>query len=116
MQSLIRAFENYIFDAFELQLESVPGDAVALGEASRHFSWSKFPHGVPTYQPSWKLVLDLETTSNQRRGSLVIYRIYSPLPLQMDVGLLIFEFPSVLADALDRALTTPAHGSRQQLA
>jgi UDP-GlcNAc:undecaprenyl-phosphate GlcNAc-1-phosphate transferase len=109
---LITAFENNDFDAFELQLESVTGDEVSLGEASRHFSWSKFPHGVPTYQPSWKLVLDLETTTNQRRGSLVVYRIYSPLPLQLDVGLLMFDFPTVLADALDRALAMAAHGPR----
>ena len=55
-------------------------------------------------------MLDLETTSSQRRGSFVIYRIYSPLPLQLDVALFMFEFPTVLADALDRAFTMPAHG------
>jgi hypothetical protein len=58
-------------------------------------------------QPSWKLTLDLVTTSNQRRGSLVVYRIYSHRDLQLDVNLLISEFPATLADALDRVLSTP---------
>jgi hypothetical protein len=58
-------------------------------------------------QPSWKLTLDLVTTSNRRRGSLVVYRIYSHRDLQLDVNLLTAEFPATLADALDRVLTMP---------
>ena len=58
-------------------------------------------------QPSWKLMLDLVTTSNQPRGSLVVYRIYSRRDLQLDVNLLTSEFPPTLADALDRVLTMP---------
>jgi hypothetical protein len=57
--------------------------------------------------PSWKLTLDLVTTSNRRRGSLVIYRIYSPRDLQLDVNLLTSEFPGALANALDRVLSKP---------
>jgi hypothetical protein len=49
----------------------------------------------------------LVTTSNQQRGSLVVYRIYSRRDLQLDVNLLISEFPSALADALNRALHLP---------
>lgn len=111
---LVGAFKNNDFDAFELQVESLPGDLVAPGEASHHFLWSKFPHGAPIYQPSWKLVLDLVTTWNQRRGSLLIYRIYSPRDLELDVSLLTSEFPTVLADALDRALTVGASGPGQE--
>jgi hypothetical protein len=47
----------------------------------------------------------LVTTSNRRRGSLVVSRIYSPRDLQLDVNLLTSEFPSTLANALDRVLT-----------
>jgi len=56
--------------------------------------------------PSWKLTLDLVTTSNRRRGALVVYRVYSQRGLQLDVNLVTSEFPVVLADALDRVLTT----------
>jgi hypothetical protein len=58
-------------------------------------------------QPSWKLTLDLVTTSKQPRGSLVVYRIYSRRDLQLDVNLLTSEFPAILADALERVLTAP---------
>lgn len=55
----------------------------------------------------WKLTLDLVTTSNRHRGSLVIYRVYSQRDLQLDVNLLTSEFPYTLANALDRVLTIP---------
>jgi UDP-GlcNAc:undecaprenyl-phosphate GlcNAc-1-phosphate transferase len=104
---LIAAFDSNDFDAFELQLKSLPGDQVP-GEANRHFHWSKFPHMVAiSKQPSWRLTLDLVTTSNHCRGSLVVYRIYSHRALQLDVNLLTSEFPTTLADALDRVLTMP---------
>jgi len=105
---LVAAFESNDFDAFELHLKSLPGDQAVHGEASRHFHWSKFPHmAAISSQPSWKLTLDLVTTSNQRRGSLVVYRTYSHRHLQLDVNLLTSEFPTTLADALDRVLTMP---------
>ena len=58
-------------------------------------------------QPSWKLTLDLVTTSNRRCGSLVVYRVYTQRDLQLDINLLTSEFPSTLADALDRVLAIP---------
>jgi hypothetical protein len=58
-------------------------------------------------QPSWKLMLDLVTTSNQPRGALVVYRAYERRDLQLDVNLLTSEFPRALADALDRVLVVP---------
>jgi UDP-GlcNAc:undecaprenyl-phosphate GlcNAc-1-phosphate transferase len=105
---LVAAFDSNDFDAFELQLKAMPGDQSTPGEAARHFHWSKQPHMVAiSGQPSWKLTLDLVTTSNQRRGALVIYRTYSRRLLQMDINLLTSEFPTTLADSLERVLTMP---------
>jgi hypothetical protein len=105
---LVAAFDSNDFDGFELHLKSLPGDLATPAEVNRPFHWSKFPHmAAISGHPSWKLTLDLVTTSNQRRGSLVVYRMYSPRDLQLDVNLLTSEFPATLADALDRALTMP---------
>jgi UDP-GlcNAc:undecaprenyl-phosphate/decaprenyl-phosphate GlcNAc-1-phosphate transferase len=105
---LVAAFDSNDFDAFELHLKSLPGDQTSSGESNRHFHWSKFPHMMAiSSQPTWKLTLDLVATSNQPRGSLVVYRIYGPRDLQLDVNLLISEFPTALADALGRATHMP---------
>ena len=91
---LVAAFDSNDFDAFDLHLKSLPGDHVVPAETNHHFHWSKVPHMVAiSSQPSWKLTLDLVTTSNRRRGSLVVYRIYSHRDLQLDVNLLTSEFP-----------------------
>ncbi len=104
---LIAAFENNDFDAFELRLKPLSGDRIP-GESNGHFHWSKFPRmAAISSQPSWNLTLDLVTSSNERRGSLVVQRIYSRRDLQLDVNLLTAEFPVALADALDRTLTVP---------
>jgi hypothetical protein len=105
---LVAAFEGNDFDGFELQLKSLPAEQALSGDGNRHFHWSKAPHmAAISSQPSWKLTLDLVTTSNRHRGSLVVYRVYSPRDLQLDVNLLTSEFPSILANALDRILTIP---------
>jgi UDP-GlcNAc:undecaprenyl-phosphate/decaprenyl-phosphate GlcNAc-1-phosphate transferase len=105
---LVAAFQSNDFDAFELQLKSHPDDEITHGETNRHFHWSKYPHMVAiSGQPSWKLTLDLVTSSNQHRGSLIVYRTYSHRDLQLDVNLLTSEFPANLANALDRVLTMP---------
>jgi UDP-GlcNAc:undecaprenyl-phosphate GlcNAc-1-phosphate transferase len=105
---LVAAFESNDFDAFELRLKPLPADQPPSSETNRPFHWSKFPHmAAISAQPSWKLTLDLVTTANRPRGSLVCYRIYSRRDLQLDVNLLTSEFPASLADALDRVLTMP---------
>ena len=105
---LLAAFDTNDFDAFEVLVKSLPGDAPGLRESSKPIQWSRFPQmaSVST-MPSWKLTVDLVTTSNRRRGSLVIYRVYNQRDLQLDVNLLTSEFPLALADALDRALSLP---------
>jgi len=105
---LAAAFGTNDFDAFELHVKSLHGDRPSQVDATRPLHWSKLPHLVAiSSEPCWTLTLDLLTTSNRRRGSLVVYRAYSQRTLQLDVNLLTSEFPVVLADALDRALSTP---------
>ena len=55
----------------------------------------------------WTLSLDLISSSNRRRGALMVHRLYSRRDLQLDINLLTSAFPMVLADALDRALQHP---------
>jgi hypothetical protein len=105
---LVAAFEGNDFDAFELQAMHPPIDHARSNESKRRFHWSKFPHmRAISSEPSWKLTLDLVTTSNQPSGSLVVYRSYSDRDLQLDVNLLTSQFPAALADALDRVLAMP---------
>ncbi len=110
---LIAAFTGNDFDGFDLQADPRFGDR--SGDTTRRFHWSKFPHmAAISNSPSWKLVLDLVTTSNQPRGSLIVYRGYDKRDLQLDVNLLTSEFPRALADALDRVLgLAPALVARQ---
>jgi len=105
---LTAAFENNDFDAFELHVKSQAGDSPEHAEALRLLRWSKLTPAIAIAgPPSWKLTLDLLTTSNRRRGSLVFFRAYNQRDLHLDVNLLTSEFPLALADALDRTLATP---------
>jgi hypothetical protein len=106
---LVRAFENNDFDAFELHLKTHSAEmGVPNGDHGRSLHWTKYPQmSAISSQPSWKLSLDLVTASNQRRGSLVVYRMYSPRDLQLDVNLLTSEFPATLANAIDRISIMP---------
>ncbi|MFZ0479752.1 MAG: MraY family glycosyltransferase [Terriglobales bacterium] len=106
---LIAAFNSNDFDGFELQpLPPTFGDRGRASDAIRRVQWSKLPHmAAISSDPSWKLTLDLVTTSNQRRGSLVVNRSYLNGDLQFDVNLLTSEFPRALADALDRMPALP---------
>ena len=103
---LIAAFDGNDFDAFQLDIHHYAEDRPIVDSAS--IQWSKFPQVITTVNlPSWKLSLDLVTLSNRRRGSLIVRRYYAQRDLQLDVNLLTSEFPTALADALDRVLTTP---------
>jgi UDP-GlcNAc:undecaprenyl-phosphate/decaprenyl-phosphate GlcNAc-1-phosphate transferase len=106
---LIAAFEGNDFDAFELQARPPRNIHAHEVESDCRFRWSKLPHMMAiSNDPSWKLTLDLVTTSNQPCGSLVVYRNYSNRDLQLDVNLLTSHFPVALADAIDRVLAMPA--------
>jgi hypothetical protein len=104
---LVAAFDNNDFDAFQLQVRVFPDD-LAGGDNFAPFSWSKLPQLVAlSALPSWKMSLDLVSSSDRRRGSLIVHRAYSPRNLQLDVNLVTSDFPLALADAIDRILTTP---------
>ena len=105
---LVAAFQGNDFDAFELHVAHSLNDHAYAFEPKPRLSWSRLPHmkAIST-DPSWKLTLDLITTSNLHRGSFIVYRAYSTRDLQLDVNLLTGNFPAVLADALDRVLVAP---------
>jgi len=50
----------------------------------------------------WKLELQLVSRDGQRFGSLALFRKYDHHSLPLDVNLLIDQFPTALADAVDR--------------
>ena len=52
----------------------------------------------------WTITLDLLSSSNHRRGTLLMHRLYSQRDLQLDINLLTSAFPVALADALERTL------------
>jgi UDP-GlcNAc:undecaprenyl-phosphate GlcNAc-1-phosphate transferase len=112
---LLLAFGSNDFDAIELKL--APGSAHMLSfEPSPSargdlpcFRWSK--PGVPCSHSSsttWRIALQLFTTSGSYCGTLTVLRLYSARDLQMDINLLTTVFPTALADALHRTLTQPA--------
>lgn len=110
---LLAAFGSNDFDAFELQLDAIPGEFVPFGSdsASPHarkssFHWTK--PGLPRALDRaavWTISLDLLNSTSRHSGTLMIHRLYSRRNLQLDVNLLTGEFPTVLADALYRTLT-----------
>ena len=62
-----RRFRQQRFRCLRIASQVAPRRSIVSGETNRHFHWSKFPHMVAiSSQPSWKLTLDLVTTSNQR--------------------------------------------------
>jgi UDP-GlcNAc:undecaprenyl-phosphate/decaprenyl-phosphate GlcNAc-1-phosphate transferase len=110
---LVAAFSNNDFDSFELKLEPQPGESVLFemnepASARRNglsFRWQKPPASrLLDASAAWTVALDLLTSSHRRRGTLVVHRLYSSRDLQVDINLLTSEFPTVLADALDRTL------------
>jgi UDP-GlcNAc:undecaprenyl-phosphate/decaprenyl-phosphate GlcNAc-1-phosphate transferase len=115
---LTAAFGSNDFDGFELKLDLLPGEVLPheavespsqrrIGGAVR---WSK--PGIAKHFDSaavWTIALELRSSANHRRGSFTVYRLYSTRDLQLDVNLLTAQFPTALADALERAI---AHSSQ----
>jgi len=110
-QILVAAFDSNDFDAFELNVKLLLTEHPALQQLQTipsshgdiHFRWSR--PGTPILPGSgaaWSVTFDLLTTSNRRRGTMIVHRLYTERPLQLDVNLLTSEFPVALADAVDR--------------
>jgi UDP-GlcNAc:undecaprenyl-phosphate GlcNAc-1-phosphate transferase len=108
------AFASNDFDGLDVKIKLFPGEYSSLGatepnpqarrgEASFHWARSGGAKSLEGLA-AWTLSLDLVSACNRRRGSLMVYRLYSQRDLQLDINLLTAAFPSALADALDRIL------------
>jgi UDP-GlcNAc:undecaprenyl-phosphate GlcNAc-1-phosphate transferase len=106
------AFHSNDFDGFDVKFRLFAGEsrpdaleaaAPRAGEVS--FGWGKTRGPRPLDGVAlWTVSLDLVTSSNRRRGAMLVHRLYSQRNLQVDINLLTTIFPVALADALDRAL------------
>lgn len=106
---LAAAFGSNDFDAFELDLDSAPENAVQIGSTQRRgensFCWKKAGLNKTLDSSTvWTISLALLSSGNRHCGTLVVHRLYSRRDLQLDVNLLTSVFPTALADALDRTL------------
>jgi UDP-GlcNAc:undecaprenyl-phosphate GlcNAc-1-phosphate transferase len=108
------AFASNDFDEMDVKIKLFPGEYPLLGVADTNalarrgetsIHWTKKTVGKSLQGLAvWTLSLDLVSTANRRRGSLVVHRRYSERHLQLDINLLTTAFPVALADALDRTL------------
>jgi UDP-GlcNAc:undecaprenyl-phosphate/decaprenyl-phosphate GlcNAc-1-phosphate transferase len=106
------AFTSNDFDGFHVRFKLFPGESypsgVEPGTSPRRgevsFHWYKSRSSSMDGLAVWTLSLDLISSSNRRRGALMVHRLYSQRDLQLDINLLTSAFPVVLADALDRVL------------
>jgi UDP-GlcNAc:undecaprenyl-phosphate GlcNAc-1-phosphate transferase len=109
---LVAAFGSNDFDAFELRPSQLPlhepeirGFKIVHGRnGDGYFHWRKSGSHVDEIRNAWSLNIDLVTENNRDMGSMTVYRLYSPRPLQIDVNLLTADFPVVLAESLARSL------------
>ena len=113
---LVAAFSSNDFDGFRMELSGFPGEVVSPASLNSKpeahdlsYQWIK-ASGPKSLKglPVWTLALDLLSSSNRRRGTLVVQRLYSQRDLQLDINLLTSAFPTALADALDRTLSHTA--------
>lgn len=109
------AFSSNDFDEFALEAKLLPKDihnashslALLNSPHTIQFNWARpFCTNLQDGQSTWSLTLELVTSDNRRRGSMKIRRVYSERPLLVDINFLTTTFPAVLADALDRSLSS----------
>jgi len=108
------AFIANDFDGFDVTFKLFPGEAHPMGAAEPgapqrrgevSFHWGKTRRARSLDGLAvWTLSLDLVSSSNRRRGAMMVHRLYSQRDLQLDINLLTSTFPIALADALDRTL------------
>lgn len=109
------AFSGNDFDAFDLEAKLLPEDVYESGHSlmlltsdhTMQFGWAKpLCANLLDDRSTWSLTLQLVTSGNRRRGSMKIRRLYNQRPLLVDINFLTTVFPAVLADALDRSLSS----------
>jgi UDP-GlcNAc:undecaprenyl-phosphate GlcNAc-1-phosphate transferase len=120
------AFGSNDFDGFHLRFCLFPGEFHASAEVDGNplnrrregsLQWARANTGIPSNGLGvWTMSLDLVSSANRHRGTLVVQRAYSHRGLQLDINLLTSAFPVALADALDRTLphaveVIPHHGA-----
>jgi UDP-GlcNAc:undecaprenyl-phosphate GlcNAc-1-phosphate transferase len=112
---LVAAFGANDFDGFDMRVKLAADEYVPFQDRDPFhkelsFHWTK-AGGPGSFEglAVWTLALDLLSSTNQRRGSLSMHRLYSQRNLQLDINLLTSAFPTALADALDRTL---GHGAQ----
>jgi UDP-GlcNAc:undecaprenyl-phosphate/decaprenyl-phosphate GlcNAc-1-phosphate transferase len=108
---VLAAFETNDFDRVDWKLESDAfGNSGLLllpeGSDRLQFHWQRAPeqHNNDESLPSWRLQLDLLTGKGRPLGRMMLFRVYSPRALQLDINLLTTDFPAALATALERTL------------
>jgi UDP-GlcNAc:undecaprenyl-phosphate/decaprenyl-phosphate GlcNAc-1-phosphate transferase len=111
---LLAAFGSNDFDSFELKLDLpiaaisfVAAELTAARHANPIFRWNKVPASTASNGSMWTIALNLLSSSNRRCGTLTVHRLYSSRTLQLDINLLTSAFPTALADALDRVVSSP---------
>ncbi len=108
------AFSSNDFDGLDVKFKLFPGESHPVGavepgsqaqrgEVSFHWGKTRAARSLESLAV-WTLSLDLMSSSNRRRGTMMVHRLCSQRDLQVDINLLTSAFPVALADALDRTL------------
>jgi len=111
---LVAALGGNDFDAFELHLQIGPRDLPQVRglqlssspEVGTCLLWTRPEIRFSGLRTACQLTLDLTTSMSFRCGSMIIYRQTTHRELQLDLNLLICNFPTILADALQRCFET----------
>lgn len=99
---LQETFLHNDFDGFELRCDTRAFSSI---DTDVVYKWSKnLSHVAHSHEPVWELGLELITSTAQPRGRFSIYKAYGKGSLRVDINLLLEEFRTGLADAVDRAL------------
>jgi UDP-GlcNAc:undecaprenyl-phosphate/decaprenyl-phosphate GlcNAc-1-phosphate transferase len=106
-ETLAEVFEPLGFDGYGFLLPFAAGLPESLlaplsrnGDAELHYSVTPEPFA----ESSWKLSVELVSSSGEKCGSFSLYRRSVGSPLLLDINLLTSSFQTALADAVYRAI------------
>jgi len=110
---LVAAFSTNDFDAFDLHWPWLPDEAppvedlqvISNGHTQPCLRWKRAGGQHLPATTSWSLTLDL-LAAGRHMGTMRMYRRYNERDLQLDINLLTSVFPSALAEAMDRAVSS----------